>query len=294
MFEALFILTTLDAGTRVGRYLLQDGLRLLWKPLGDTRELKANLFASGLLVAGWGSFLIQGVRDPLGGINSLWPLFGVAKQLLAAIALCLATTVILKMQLVSEKPRLRYTLVPLLPLAALLAITLTAGGQKIFNSNPRIGFLAQIEALRSKLPALKEAALAGDTVAKKALHANRVMQFNNLVDSVVAAGLIALVLAVVLLSVREWVLLAARKRLAQLREAEPVWISAFEAAHEKPLRILSFFALAFALAKELSGESAVERARLEAAKACQCQPAGEGELYIAVTTRRFKGVNRCC
>src|SRR5204862_1760249 len=139
-----------------GRYLLQDVLGNLWKPLGEVKEFKANVLASGLIVIAWGYFLIQGVRDPLGGINSLWPLFGIANQLLASIALCLATTVILKMTLESkpsvspaplaveprslggtgERPVLRspaLALITLVPLSWLLAVTMTAGVQKIFH-----------------------------------------------------------------------------------------------------------------------------------------------------------------
>src|SRR5260370_30247861 len=140
MFEALFILTTLDAGTRVGRYLLQEILGHIWRPLGKTSNLRANVLASVLMVVGWGYFLIQGVRDPLGGINSLWPLFGIANQLLASIALCLGTTIILKMTLTrvsNDESRVSratpaLALITLVPLVWFLAVAGTTWMEKGF------------------------------------------------------------------------------------------------------------------------------------------------------------------
>ncbi|MBI4658443.1 MAG: carbon starvation protein A [Verrucomicrobia bacterium] len=334
MFEALFILTTLDAGTRVGRYLLQDVLGNAWKPLGDTQSVKANVLSSVLVVAGWGYFLIQGVRDPLGGINSLWPLFGIANQLLASIALCLATTVILKMQLApangagqngnsAKAGRPVFALVTLIPLAWLLSVTMTAGYQKIFHPDPRVGFLAQAKALDEKLPALNQALQAAEATgsaeaiasARKSAATNRTLRFNNVLDAAVAGIFLVLVVMIVLLSAREWLLLLARRRLALLHEAEPVWLPDYAIAEGKPLRLFSLFALAFALARELSGEAALDRAE-PAAQACHsCEAEAlsaakgrsrataspgnglevdRGKLYAESVERRFQGINRCC
>jgi carbon starvation protein len=197
MFEALFILTILDAGTRVARFMVQDALGHVYKPLGRTSWYPSILGTSALIVAAWGYFLWQGVKDPLGGINSLWPLFGISNQLLATVALCVATTIIIKMH------RAKYAAVTLVPLAWLVAVTFTASWQKMFDSNPRVGFLAQARAL---------AAGPATSVTGRLI-------FNNRLDAAVTGVLVVMVTLVLLESSRQWWGILRGTREAPVKEA---------------------------------------------------------------------------
>jgi carbon starvation protein len=197
MFEALFILTILDAGTRVARFMIQDALGHIYKPLGRTSWYPSTLATSALIVGAWGYFLWQGVKDPLGGINSLWPLFGIANQLLATVALCVATTIIIKMH------RTRYAAVTLVPLAWLVAVTFTASWHKILDPNPRVGFLAQARAL----------------AAGPATGATARLIFNNRLDAAVTAVLVVMVALVLIESVRQWVGVLSGSEQARVKES---------------------------------------------------------------------------
>jgi carbon starvation protein len=215
MFEALFILTTIDAGTRVGRFLLQDFLGNLWRPLGNTRSWSANLFSSVLLVSAWGWFLYEGVIDPLGGINSLWPLFGLANQLLSVVALSLGTTILIKMH------KAKYLFVTILPLVFMCAVTFSAGYLKVFSPDPKLGFLSGARSLLREAAGIVDPAKAA-SLARQA----GVWQF----DAVVALFFLVLVLLIVLGSARQWYQLLRGTRRVKLHESEFVPISAAQLA----------------------------------------------------------------
>ncbi len=196
MFEAMFILTTVDTGTRVGRFMLQELAALGWKRMGDVSWYPGIIVSSALVVAGWGYFLYQGVVDPLGGVNSLWPLFGIANQLLAAVALCVGTTILIKMG------RARYAWVTVVPLVWLGIVTLTAGWVKVFAADPRLGFLSQARSL------------VGSTdpgAAQRIFNAN--------LDAALTLFFMAVTVVVIAASAREWWLVLSKRKTPQVREA---------------------------------------------------------------------------
>jgi carbon starvation protein len=195
MFEALFILTVLDAGTRVGRFMMQDALGHLWKPLGRTSWYPSILATSALIVGAWGYFLWQGVKDPLGGINSLWPLFGICNQLLATVALCVATTIIIKMG------KARFVAVTLVPLVWLVTVTFTASWHKVYDPNPRIGFLSHAAQLASNPTA------------------NVRLIFNDRLDAFVTGTLIVMVALILIESVVEWARVLSGRKPAKVKES---------------------------------------------------------------------------
>ena len=209
MFEALFILTTIDAGTRVGRFILQDFLGGLWRPLGDTGNLFANMFSSALLVGAWGWFLYMGVIDPTGGINTLWPLFGIANQLLAVVAFCLGTTLLIKMG------KTRYLAVTAIPLVFLIAVTFTAGLTKIFAKDPTMGFLAGAESYAAKIA-------AGGTAEQLAMW--KKIMFMNQIDAAVAGFFLVCVTVIVIGCAYEWFLLLTGRKTIVLRENPYVYL----------------------------------------------------------------------
>ncbi len=192
MFEALFILTTLDAGTRVGRFMLQDLGRHVWEPFGRVSWYPAVVLSSALIVAMWGHFLYQGVLDPLGGINSLWPLFGISNQLLATVALCVGTTVFIKMG------KAKYSYITIMPLIWLTIVTMSAGWEKLFSPEAKLGFLAHAKVIEGQV------ASGALPAAIKTVADARRMIFNDYLDAAVTIFFMVSVVVILAASLREW------------------------------------------------------------------------------------------
>ena len=219
MFEALFILTVLDAGTRVGRFMVQELGGRLWKPFGRRGWMPGILLSSAVIVGLWGYFLYQGVIDPLGGINLLWPIFGISNQLLAAVALVVATTILLKMG------RTRLIWVTLVPMASLVTITMAASYTKIFDPSPRIGLLANANALAAQIA-------AGTIPAAKLVETHRLI-FNQRLDAVVTAVLALMILVLIVEAIAQWYSILRRSREPILHESPYIatrWAEDFSGA----------------------------------------------------------------
>ena len=219
MFEALFVLTVLDGGTRVGRFMVQELGGRVWKPLARTSWLPGIMLSSAIIVGAWGYFLYQGVIDPLGGINSLWPLFGISNQLLAAVALVVATTILMKMG------RLRWLWVTMIPMAALITITMTAGYQKIFDANPRIGFLSGANELAAQI--------AGGMVPAAKIAETQRLIFNLRLDAAVTMVLALMILLMIIEALIQWYVILSRRRETVLHESPYVrtqWAEGYSGA----------------------------------------------------------------
>jgi len=205
MFEALFILTIIAAGTRVGRFMLSDLFGHAFPALKRSNWMPGVFATSGVVVLAWGYFLYQGVRDPLGGINSLWPLFGIANQLLAAVALCVGTTIFIKMH------RARYMWITAAPLSWLVVVTFTAGYQKIFSDQPRLGFLAEASHMQSALDA--------GTIAAGKMAEVQATIFNDRLDAAVCGMFLIMVTLILVDSVRVWFRILSDTRDVKVDEA---------------------------------------------------------------------------
>jgi carbon starvation protein len=208
LFEAVFILTTIDAGTRVGRFVLQGLLGRLSPKLGKTDWYPANIFTSAIIVGMWGYFLYQGVVDPLGGINTLWPLFGIANQMLAVIALAIGTTILIKMGKAS------YAWITIVPLTWLTIVTMTAGWQKIFDPSPAIGFLAAADKYQAAMASGKLLGLA------KNMEQMQQIIFNNRIDAVLTGIFVLFVLIILFESIRVWYRILIKRESLPLYESK--------------------------------------------------------------------------
>jgi carbon starvation protein len=208
MFEALFILTTIDTGTRVGRFMIQDLGGHFWEPLARTSWYPGVLLSSALIVGMWGYLLYVGVNDPAGGIKSLWALFGISNQMLAAVALSTATTILIKMG------KARYMWVTALPMAWLVLTTFSAAVMRIFHPDPRIGFFAAADVAQATID-------AGQLTAEQLATAQTVV-FNNRLDAVIGLVLIVMVGLIVVESLRQWYLLLSGRKEPHLAEAPRV------------------------------------------------------------------------